>query len=237
MKKFYSLHIHSTFASFSSNDVILYKEFEDESLQEIDVYGDNKVQVFEIKPVDKFYKLSLQNKMKQYHNSPEFKELVESYTSKGWTLETPTEVSEYFKRCEINRIEQRKKEGFVIVDSQKMTPEKYQGGFSSELFSNKWLQNYVSRKAVFGYIGHSVRKPSLDKVLEKACVDYPKISTKYTNRDILAMWMTSSDARHFSDSIEENSQANEKIKEYVSTLMKTGLKYLKEQSSFCQRSQ
>ena len=72
--------------------------------------------------------------------------------------------------------------------------------------STKELKEYVSSNCVFGWIGHSVRKVELDKIIEDGLRLRGLSSSKMYN------WISSSDGRHFGDSL-SGLTLQEQIKE------------------------
>lgn len=235
MKKFYYLHIHSSFSSFSSGDACLYKEFETKTLQEEEVYGDDQVQVFKLPPHQEFYKRHLNSGKSlsfSYKDTPEFKALVKSFTDDGWKLGTPKEVSAYFDREEAKRKAQREKQGFIVIDQEQMAPEDYHGGFSKKVLKDNFLKKYLERGIVFGYMGNEFRTIALDKALEKEVLSLPKVSSKYSNVELFACWLTSTDGRHFSDRLEDPRDAKRLIKSYAPNILKTALEYKKRDDDY-----
>lgn len=126
-------------------------------------------------------------------------------------------IKQYCLKYDIIRTKERIDAEYVIYKyyPKKHTTKEYVGGFSLETFFNEYLMSYVESGLVFGYIGHSCRKIWVDKLLEEICL-------KYIKGDDFACWLTSTNGRHFGDSIEHLVESNDKegvekiIKEQIS---------------------
>jgi hypothetical protein len=228
MKKFLSLHIHSNWASWSSDDVNLYKEVElvkDNEFTENEKYG-NKEFMVHCLPSDKtFY-----NNREDCSKLPQFKNLIKKYKALGWKLDTEIEgfkemVKNYWIEVKNERAKERKSNGFVVYDYEKMSKEDYQGGFSNFVFNQKRLQDYLSGQIPFGYISHSIRKNKIDEYIEKQFLNLKE--DKEQLADLLACWLTSSDGRHFGDSLEVESFEEQKaiIDENIKDIYNTSFIY------------
>lgn len=207
-------HIHSCFASLSSSDVFLYRkinkisDLRDETVKE--KTGDNQILVIHLSEDETFSNRGLYSGSPMgthYENTPEFKELVNSYFKqrKGWTKERPKILSDYYRREEQREHDKRVKEGYVLPSYERHRPiREFQGGFSDIVFKNKILQDYIKPYHPSGYIGHFGRKANLDRYLEKKFLALkPKVEINLV--DMLAEWLTSSDGRHFGDTLEGQS--------------------------------
>jgi len=124
--------------------------------------------------------------------------------------------------------EQRKKEGYIYCKKhEEMTPEDYKGSLNLALTED--VIKYISSGGVFGYLGHSFRKHSHDKMIEKffshARVFYE--SKELNVWGLLGVWLTSSSARHWMDWVEDSTD-NEFLKslsEKAEEILKLGFVY------------
>jgi hypothetical protein len=104
------------------------------------------------------------------------------------------------------------------------SPKEYVGGFNLETFFVESLISYVERGITFGYIGHSCRKIWVDKLLAEICL-------KHIKEEDFANWLTSTDGRHFGDSIEhlveddDRKAVEEVIKNRLPEIYNTSLIY------------
>lgn len=216
-KIFLGKQIHSCFATVSSNDIFLYKEVKDAPRVNSDISDILELPSFLIIYVaeDKtFYERGLKERgLKDYNNTPEFQELVNSHITDGWLRELPPEVErerrEKWRQEDEEWEQERKKKGCILVGKKKYLPEDYKGGLSDEVFSDNYLQSYVQGKGVFGYIGHLGRTYKTDKYLEQEFLKI-KVAIDVNKRHLLAIWLTSSHGRHFCDSLEGLTVAQQK---------------------------
>ena len=216
-------HIHSCFSSFSSNDAwvrIVTKSKDVDFKIEVDsqivskkipgltgetikeVYeGDEYVGIY-LDADQTFYNrcLSERNYINaEYHKSPEFKELIQSYIKKGFSDdrdEIPVEEKyRAKKRKEENA--RAKKSGIVLwMDFDKRKTKDYQGGFSDEVFNSKELYDYVKSGGVFGWIGDSgARTAHHDRIIEAG------LRLRGISPSQMYNWISSSSGRHFADSL------------------------------------
>jgi len=232
MKKIlFSKQIHSGFSSASSEDAFLniwintkHIDFNlnpdvvinsknvpilnGEKISEI--VGDDLFTCVYLSADETFYNkaLSERNLLSSYSKSEDFANLVERYTSKGWSTEKsiPEQIA-YWKREEEADSAERREEGYVLwqkyEDLKKSPKSVYQGGFSDELFNNDHLQQYLSGPTVFGYIGNFSRKAYLDDAIEAG------LRKRNLSLEKIANWLTSTDGRHFADhlgSMEKETQ-------------------------------
>lgn len=214
-------HIHSCFAAASSNDKWLYviipaKDVDFEAVQgkriesikhgfindiAEEVSGDKQIRIIYLNSDETFSnRAKRENKIMgaEYHNTQDFSTLVNEYIRQGFNLtERPQELIDFYERKGKIEREKMKKDGFVLwMEYKERKPEDYKGGFSDSVFYTKEMQDYVLSGCVFGWIGHSVRKPELDKVIEEGLRERGLSSSKMHN------WISSSDGRHFGDSLE-----------------------------------
>lgn len=217
MKKriFLSKQIHSCFSSASSGDVWVNKEVGSLTKEKL---ACGKLFNFEVTKLphfiivyveadETFYQRGLREGalMVRYSDTPEFKELVNKYLADGWSLELPPEVyaeqQEMWKKAEDEYEAKRKRRGCVLLRKENRLPAEFQGGLSDSVFQVGYLQQYIKNIAVFGYVGHSGRTYQTDKCLEKEFMKV-KSSVEVDKAHLLAIWLTSTDGRHFGDTLE-----------------------------------
>ena len=252
MKKYvvFIKHIHSCFASASSCDKWLYKvvpEHENKIKLEVGQSAPNS-QLFEktmpgvevIEEIDKedkfvtnvyfeadktFYRHERGKGHQEFHTTPAFKELIEKYVKLGWSDKRPAVEDERYARMDKKHIQDRKKAGLVLwkkYDERK--PEDYKGGFSTEFFNVPRLQKYIQDGCVYGYIGHSARTHHTDRCIEKT------LRALGLPLEQLSLYLTSSDGRHFGDSLEDLSPEEQetKISDYSPHFYSSIIKYSQE---------
>ena len=255
MRYFFSKQIHSCFASCSSSDVILRKEVKEKAFNEkfknlldrktygrqpSDIWITSKKYGFSILYVEEdktFYERGLhQRGMPCFEKTPEFKDLVASYEKDGWVKDSwvNDRVHAYHDDIHKMTVAKRIRDGYVIPEWKDDLPiATYQGGFSNKVFNGNQLHEYLESGGVHGYIGHSIRKPGLDRYLEKAFTGYRRgksvcMGLGVEMGDVLGCWLTSTDGRHFGDSLEGcsfNSQKS-KIKKNVECMFLKSTQYL-----------
>lgn len=160
-----------------------------------------------------------------YEKTPEFKELVDSYIKKGWKIikDIPAQNA-YWDREEKKQEIKDKKNGLVLwmrYEDRKGHPEYYQGGFSDEVFNSPSLKEYV-KSGCFGWIGNSsARRPEHDKLIEKG------LRKRGLSAEAMYNWISSSDGRHFAESLQGLSLAKQlqKIKKYLNSMFNICLIY------------
>lgn len=135
------------------------------------------------------------------------KQLVESYLDKGFqTTKFPKERTLFFQRESLRGSLKRKEEGYVLWKKHGLlTSKDYQGGFSDEIFNTKEMQDYVKGSA-FGWIGHLVRKPEHDALIEKG------LRKRGLTEKQMFNWISSKNGRHFGDSLEEYNKLEDQLK-------------------------
>lgn len=224
---FISLQIHSNGSSFSSNDVFLFKEVSkidpDAPFQSKEIVVDRIARVkLAYQEDNTFVRYGRGDIFNDTANTPEFKALVERYIAAGWQKEIPfleQANKARWEREERKESERKKRTGHVLWKPyEKLQPQDYVGGFSPELLNEPQLKAYVDRgRGVFGYIGHSARRFKTDAYLEKTFMALKPKSPDVNLRALLACWLTSSDGRHFGDSLEDLSyvEAFKRIKASV----------------------
>ena len=76
--------------------------------------------------------------------------------------------------------------------------KKLAGGFSADIIQAQHLLMYLKHnKAPGGYIGHDIRTESRDRIVEEELL---RVGLKAGG---IATWLTSVDARHFMDGVDE----------------------------------
>lgn len=219
MKKvlFVSKHIHSCFASWSSGDVTLYKRvkrIEDAKELITETYGDKFITVAVAEPDKTFYDRGLATRPMSYATKEEMTSKCTPYIKEGWTNVRPKEIKSYWNREKIKRQKANRRAGFIFwKEDTRVKPILYRGGFSSTVYNNKHFIEYT-KKRTFGYIGHCVRKVMLDKALEKSFMSLtpPTTIPKDIMVDLFVCWLTSTDGRHFGDSLEDLKLSEQKKK-------------------------
>lgn len=214
-----SKHIHSCLASASSNDVWLnvflpfeeldftpeqdivieskkYRFLNGETISKIS--GDNKFMAIYLESDKTFYNKG--DFRTEWHKTDEFKILIGGYIVNGWGRVYNKEYDEWEKREEKREEKKSKKNGIVLwhsYDNLKKQPlSVYQGGFSDEVFNTPKLQSYISNHACFGWIGDSgARRKEHDILIEKG------LRERGLTADQMYNWISSSDGRHFADSL------------------------------------
>jgi hypothetical protein len=190
-----------------------------ESTPKEETYGDELCLVGYVKSDETFYNMALReikyNRKKmyecEYHTDPRFLQLVEKYKAQGWNIEKcPVEIKEMYERKEAKTKVERRDENFVLwKDYKDLIPKDYNGGFSAQVTTHEEFVNYVNSGCVWGYIGHKVRKPALDKFIEETF-----LSLNVTNHDqlltLFVNWLSSTDGRHFGDKLEGKSLEEQK---------------------------
>lgn len=244
-------HIHSCFAGSSGNDAwlklfvnekdldfkpevgktILSKKYPMLTGEEItEVEGDSKFMAVYVEADKTFYNLGLSAGRgifgSGYHDTLGFKELVESYTKKGWTAEAcgerNPEQEAYWERGRVKEEKRAKKAGLVLWKRyDDLKPADYQGGFSDGVFNSLAMKQYVESGCVFGWIGHRVRHPKLDKVIEEG------LRKRGLSDAAMYNWISSGDGRHFGDALEGYTlkEQIEKIEGYLNSMFNKCLIY------------
>lgn len=228
-----SKHIHCGFASWQSGDEYAIFKTNSKELdfvpvvgQEIqskkfpalngevieEVCGDKLYTGIYLKPDETFYQKARFSGSftTSYEKTPEFQTLVQSYLDKGFIKDRhiPEQI-EFWDRQKLIKQQSLKKQGVVLwmgYDECTNNPDLYQGGFSDEVFRSKELYAYVKRGA-FGWIGNSdVRTAAHDKQIEQG------LRKRGISPSKMYSWISSSDGRHFGDSLEGYTKKEQKIK-------------------------
>jgi hypothetical protein len=216
--------ISSCFASFSSNDVILYKEVaavpRDLPVKEVLLDKVAKVKILYLAPDETFSERGLRDMRlglghQSYNKTPEYIALVGRYKADGWVeridwLEKANDAR--YERDRIAREDKRKRLGYLFWhdDYKRLKPDDYQGGFSDDLVASRHLFDYIRSGGCFGYIGHSCRKVKIDAYIEK---QFMALKPNFDiSRDemlrLLGGWLTSTDGRHFGDALDDQGAFN-----------------------------
>lgn len=240
-----SKHIHSSNSSYSSNDVWVEVNT---TFKELDFTPEENTRIVSKKfPMldgqlinnlygDKlFLEICLDSEKKfnnghfsstDIHKTPEFLNLVQSYIDKGFIkhVQTP-EQKAYHERKEAADRLKYKKQGLVLwmgFEATKENTKLFQGGFSDEVFNSPGIQNYISRGFAYGWIGHSgARMANHDKQIEAGLRKRGMSPSKMFN------WISSSDGRHFGDSLEgyTKKEQKQKIANYLNSIFNRCLIY------------
>ncbi len=227
-----SKHIHSSSSSWSSKDV--YVEI-NTTFKELDFIPEENTRIVSKKfPMldgqlierlrgDKLYlEIFLESEKKfnygrfsfsstEIHKTPEFLNLVQSYIDKGFIkhVQTPEQKAYIDRKEALERIKD-KKQGLVLwmgFEVTKENPKLFQGGFSNDVFNSPGIQNYIKGGLAFGWIGHSgARTAAHDKQIEAGLLKRGISPSQMFN------WITSSDGRHFGDSLEGYTKKEQKQK-------------------------
>jgi hypothetical protein len=242
----FAKHIHSTFSSWSSNDEwaaifiadrseldfklepnssIVSKKFP--ALNEIyieRIEGDAQFNIVYIPSEKRFYERAL-NEHKHFfnwHKTEEWAKMLDEYRNAGWIvgdLDQYQELTDFNEREEEKRIEQHFNSG-VVLNLQHAEydghPELYQGGFSDGVFNGKRLKDYVrDGGCVHGWIGHRLgRKAWHDTLIEEG------LRARGISDEGMYSWISSSNGRHFADSLEgySDDEQRKKIEESLNSM-------------------
>lgn len=201
MKTFEVMQIHSSCSTCSSNDIFVYRELhENEKVKSwTEVSKDESITIYYNE--DKTY----YNLIRNSASKEQMKIVVDQYLSKGYTVERPKEIDEYYDREKIKQIEERKKAEYVyLYDDSSYDRTKYQGGLTNTLWFLPETVEYTS-KPCFGYFGHSCRRPELDRTIESAFGIYNRRHDKFSISELkklISIWMSSRYGRHEGDSLD-----------------------------------
>ncbi len=214
MKTVVSIYIHEKESySYSSKDFHGNLEFDTE-LEALNFIKDNN---YSVKSEEKNKKLGVHILYIPDEKYNRGRNLAEKLFNVG---SSPIETMYWeYKRTEENKA--RKKAGFVYHKKyEEMTPSDYKGKLSKSLTNE--VMEYLSHGGCHGYLGHSWRKLSHDLIIEKI-VKKSKFFVDGLEVDkwpVLGNWLTSSDARHWMDSREDETE-----KEFESAF-KSSLSYI-----------
>lgn len=160
--------------------------------------------------------------------------IIDFYTQVGFKIGRSTEISEYYKRMELIRLECREKEGYILsFPREQYSVDRIQGGFSDKLWKHFKEKPYLSSYPG-GYFGYSNRKVELDEYVE-AMFFFFTTNSKLKDKlnDIFYSWLSSSDARHFCDELNYEGELTESVKKkiahYAKTMHNTGYIYTLEE--------
>ena len=221
MKTTVIISVHTTVRnSFTSSDFNGYRDFNTENDASKFISEHN----FAVKEV--YFDPELNSKL-IYLTTLEYnknREKIKQLFVKGFS----EDARKYWDKQENINNTQRKMEGYIYCKKyEDMTIEDYKGALKDAL-TNTTL-NYISNKGVFGYLGHSFRQLEHDKHIEKVFNNLTVTldDSEINKWDILSSWLTSSDARHWMDSVEDKLmvQFREKFNDYIPELVLLGYIY------------
>lgn len=116
----------------------------------------------------------------------------------------------------------------MCKEYDEMTMEDYKGSLNKSLTKDV-LEYITPAKGIFGYLGSTARTHRHDETIEQI---FENIIVTLDNKSLdkwkaLGSWLTSTDARHFMDSIEDESIEvfKQKIKEYSFNIIIQGFIY------------
>lgn len=235
MRYFLRKQIHSCCASMSSSDVFLVKEVDANAFPDADASLETTVSdtygfsVAYVEPDKRFYYEDLRSRHNRNLNTEAFNTHVdhicevERYLREHAWLDE--QMHKHWADESHNEEVRRSIDGYIFPSYEKkkaMSIAEHQGGFSDAVFNEPELQNYLSGNTS-GYIGHYVRKKELDTVLER------EFLAVNPDTALFAMWLTSSGARHFGDSLERDSLAEQEayIKQNVAGCVSEAKGYAK----------
>jgi len=138
------------------------------------------------------------------------------------------DARKYWDKQEDIKNVKRKEQGFIYCKKyNEMASEDYKGSLDKAL--TQTTIDYISSGVVAGYLGHSARKHEHDKYIEEI-IDKIIITVDGVEVDkleIFSIWLTSTNARHWMDSIEnlELDEFKVKLNDYIPELMSTGYIY------------
>ena len=202
------LQLHSSLSSYSSGDIFMYKDITKKVADTLN-QDEGNITVFEnitiIYTEDKTYSNSFRNSA----SKEQMDALAQKYIGMGYS-KTPTKRYSIASDGErevirLAYIEESKKIGRLLIDSSKydeMKPEDYQGGFSDEVFNIQNIQEYVSCKSVWGYLGAMERLIPIDIKIEEMA---RKSLSPEDVIKVLGTWLTSTSGRHFNDNVEPDT--------------------------------
>lgn len=239
-----SKHIHSTFASFSSNDTFLkvfttsdkidfnteigevitsnnYPFINGEIIKEIS--GDDKFKAIYVEEDKTFYNKGLNSRRgfmnDGYHKTDDFKALIKSYCDKGWSIEKGQNAAQkaFWKRETKKQEVIDKKEGLVLwmsYDNRKKQP--------LTIYQGGFSDEVFNTKELQDYIsGHSAYGWIGDSGTRKAAHDKvieQGLRERGLSPQAMYNWISSSDGRHFADGLSWFKTLDEQIEEIKKNL-------------------
>lgn len=148
----------------------------------------------------------------EFHDTEEYKALLQSYLDKGWKLldrEGRTKEHRKFNKfLEDKELYQRSEAELVLWNYGKegFNVEQYNGGFSKEVHEHPEFQQYVNSGCVYGWLGNAgTRTRFLDRKLERELMQ-----NKPLPLDAFVGWLTSTDGRRFCESLHEKSETEQR---------------------------
>jgi len=205
---------------FSSKDFNGYKDFETEELAHEFIKSNS----FSVNEAYIDYELDIRLIYLAHFQYNKNRKLVEQLFIEG----SSEDSQRYWDKQEDIRNVTRKEEGFIYCKKyDQMTAEDYKGSLDKAL--NQDTINYISSGVIAGYLGHSARKHEHDKYIERVIDNLTMTvdDVEVNKWDVLSSWLSSTDARHWMDSIEDLHmvQFKEKFDNYVTELMTLGFIY------------
>lgn len=216
MKEILSVYVSSSTASYGSHaihlegdklsDINLIKlEFDDFHIGQIEYYEYEGV-MYKIQNIHgggKFFRNEYsKEKIKQVAEL-----LQHKYDLKPKSDKYNDIIDLVIKKDNIVTEKELQDKGYVNwkVYPNKHTPKEMIGGFDLEVIFVEQLISYIEKGLCFGYIGHPARKVWVDKLISELCLPVIPI-------EAFACWLTSTDGRHFMNSIKPfivNDDVNE----------------------------
>lgn len=214
MRYFIRVQVHGCFASLSSRDVFLYKEVDEQEFNSLEADSDF-YEKYCVKYIENKTFYDVRNPTK-FASKEEMDAECKIYEDDGYSRIKP----KFYEKQEDRRIKQedkeytrkRKREGYLFYTKPnwKYNQKKARGGFSKTLWNYEPIKKYTAKNC-FGYFGHSVRKAKLDKYMEKELCRINNESKKPMDwRGLCYSYLSSTSARHFSDSLEGYSFEEQK---------------------------
>ena len=160
-----------------------------------------------------------------YADTPEFKAWIQSYVDKGWKsdIEDLEDLEAFEKFLDDKELYKRSEAGLVSWNfgREDWDDSQYQGGFTDEFYQGV-VKEYCESGCVFGWMGNcDVRTKDLDKVFES------EFNRRGLSLEPLRVWVTSTNARHFADSLYgyNSTEQEMKIKLGINRIYNLGLIY------------
>jgi len=214
-----SVHAEEKYC-YSSKDFNGYKDFENEGLAHEFIKSNS----FSVNEACIDYELDIRLIYLAHFQHNRNRKLAEQLFIEG----SSEDSRKYWDKQEEIKNVYRKENGFIYCKKyDEMTAEDYKGSLEKALTQD--IINYISSGVVAGYLGHSARKHEHDKYIEKAIenVIMTVDDVEVNKWNAISSWLSSTDARHWMDSVEDLHmvQFKEKFDKYVSELMTTGYIY------------
>lgn len=175
-----------------------YKELDNED-ELMNYLNSNKLDKFN-KSIEIDEELKIKVVSLFFNELKSIKHLVDDFNK-----DAPSEIIAFWENQLKKESLKRKENGFVNWDIH-LTYDERVGNLKNLL--TDYVKDYLKRKVVYGYLGHNLRKIYHDDVLENEISKINKIEfegKEYDKYELLGVWLTSSDARHFMDEHGEKS--------------------------------